>query len=107
MIEISDLIIIFIAFFIGWIAREVWAVRQVEKMWTTAVEAEINDNKENLIQIVIEKDNDMFFVYDKSHKSFMAQGRTREEVEDNLHKRYPGQLFAAHPDNLREIGFKK
>ena len=107
MIELSDIILIVIFFALGWIGREAWAVRQVQKLWTTAVEAEMQEKKDSLVHIFIEKENDMFFVYDKSHNGFMAQGRTKEEVEENLAKRYPDQLFAARPENLREVGFKK
>lgn len=91
---------------IGWRAREVHAKQQVQKyMVETVDELETQTLPETQIQIKIEKDENMFFVYDLNTNEFMAQGTTRNQVEMALAKRYPGKHFAATPSNLREIGF--
>lgn len=103
-----ELIIVIFGFVVGWYAREWHATmvmnRFMEKFEENAKDA-LEQIKENLIKIKIEKHNEGFFVYGLEDNEFMAQGTTRKELEDNLRKRYPGKTFAAEGDNLKEVGF--
>jgi hypothetical protein len=85
----------------GWNAREKHAKRQMEKFFANVDEAE----EEEQIHIIIEKHNDMLFVYDKDTKQFMAQGSSKEDVEKVLIERFPGKSFACHESILKEVGF--
>ena len=87
----------------GWALRERHATRTLERFLKQAQEETEEDSE--LIHIVIEKHNDTFFVYDSETKSFMAQGSTKEELEENLKKRYPDQRFACQEKILKEVGF--
>lgn len=58
------------------------------------------------IRISIEKVDSTFFVYNLDDKSFMAQGATRNELEEALKTRFPGIVFACAEANLKEVGFK-
>jgi hypothetical protein len=93
-----------IGFILGWNAREQTAVARVNEMMKQ-VEAEEEQTPSNLIPIIIEPHNDHYYVYGATDRTFMAQGGSRKELEDNLAKRYPGKMFAATPQNLKEIGF--
>lgn len=84
----------------GWNAREKHAKRQMEKFFE-----QVDDAEEELLHIIIEKHNDMLFVYDKNTKQFMAQGSTKEAVEKILVERFPGKRFACHESTLKEVGF--
>jgi hypothetical protein len=86
----------------GWNAREKHAKKQVDKFFEQVDEAE---EEEELLHIVIEKHNDMLFVYDNDTKQFMAQGSTKEAVEKILVERFPGKRFACHESTLKEVGF--
>jgi hypothetical protein len=90
-----------VGFIWGWTARERAAVAKVNEMMKGA-EEHVADN---LIKIIIEPSNGCYYVYAVEDRTFMAQGKDRDELEDNLAKRYPGKMFAATPDNLKEIGF--
>ena len=85
----------------GWNAREKHAKQQIDKLFEQIEEVE----EEELIHIVIEKHNDMLFVYDKDTKQFMAQGSSKEDVEKVLVERFPGKRFACHESTLKEVGF--
>ena len=85
----------------GWNSRERHAKKQMEKFFERVDEAE----EEEQIHIIIEKHNDMLFVYDKDTKQFMAQGTTKEDVEKVLVERFPGKRFACHESILKEVGF--
>lgn len=84
----------------GWNAREKHAKRQMEKFFD-----QVEESKEELLHVIIEKHNDMLFVYDKDTKQFMAQGSTKEAVEKILVERFPGKRFACHESTLKEVGF--
>lgn len=86
----------------GWGLRERHATRTLERFLEQAKEEQ---ESEELIHIVIEKHNDVFYVYERENRTFMAQGSTREELEENLKKRYPDQRFACPEKILKEVGF--
>ena len=93
---------------IGWQLREMHAMREVKKIEAEVIqhfETDLEEIKKKYHPIKIEKTQHGYFVYSIPDNTFMAQGTTREEVEKNLDKRYPGKRFAATPDNLREVGF--
>lgn len=87
----------------GWQARERYAQRVLQKLMGEVKESE--EESEELIQITIEKHNEVFYVYDRKTKTFMGQGKNRDEIEDVLHERFPGKRFGASEQNLIEVGF--
>jgi hypothetical protein len=89
----------------GWNAREKHAKTQVEKHFKHIQEFVEEQEEEEQIHIIIEKHNDMLFVYDKDTKQFMAQGTSKEDVEKVLVERFPGKRFACHESVLKEVGF--
>jgi len=96
---------------IGWSLRELHAIQQINKLKedepeiTKHFETELEEIKKKYLPIKIEKVEHGYFVYSIPDNTFMAQGTTRKELEENLDKRYPGKRFAATPDNLKEVGF--
>jgi hypothetical protein len=87
----------------GWDARE-RHVSKITKQFLDAMQ-DAEEEEEELIHIVIEKHNDMLFVYDKDTNQFMAQGTTKEDVEKVLVERFPGKRFACSESTLKEVGF--
>ena len=102
----EELLLIILAFVFGWVAREWFAVQRMKRIMNQMQVHEDEQEMENMIQITIEHVDNKFFVYQQDGGTFMAQGKTRHELEENLMKRYPGKRFAAHTDNLQEVGFK-
>ena len=88
----------------GWHLRERFAKRMLG-MLVKQVEEHEQQEAENLTHIIIEKHNDTFFVYDRDTKTFMAQGNTKDEVEEVLKKRFPDKRFACSEKILHEMGF--
>jgi len=84
----------------GWNAREKHAKKQVERHFEQLLE-----QQEEKIHIIIEKHNDILYVYDKDTKQFMAQGSSKEDVEKVLVERFPGKRFACTESILKEVGF--
>jgi len=86
----------------GWKAREEHARQITEKFIGHLQQSQEDDVT---IQITIEKHNDVFYVYDRQTNEFMAQGSSKDEVENNLKKRYPGKSFGCAESNLSQTGF--
>ena len=86
----------------GWQARERHAERKLNEL-LQHVEGS-TETQENHIHIVIEKHNDVFYVYGKDDNQFMAQASTVKELEEALQKRYPGKKFACPEKNMIEVG---
>lgn len=85
----------------GWYARERQAKKTIDMFFNQVEETIAEQVDASILKINIEEHNGMFFVYDKETNDFMAQGRTRDELEENLAKRYPDKRFAADKDDLR------
>jgi hypothetical protein len=93
--------VIVIAYKIGWLAREYHAMATINKMNNIKM---FKERHGDIIPIVVEKHEDTFYVYDGLEKTFMAQGKTRKDLEIALDIRFPGKKYAAQPSNLKEIG---
>lgn len=102
---IIAIIICSISFVFGWIVRERYAVRQLEKL-LGQVKAMKDDVKEDLVFITIEKHDNIFFVYLKENNQFVLQANTQEELEEKLLEKFPGKKFAVKQENLDEVGFE-
>lgn len=102
---------LFVAFFVmtlvfllgalyGWNVHERFMDRRVSEV----MQAVNKSLSKDVIHIDIEKHNDMIYIYNKQDKTFMAQGKDRDEVEAALAEKFPGKRFAATTEDL-ELGF--
>jgi hypothetical protein len=80
--------------------------REVDRRINNIMFAFQQDLQENSIQISIERHNDTIFVYDKTTKQFMAQGKNAKELEDQLMAKYPGKKFAATTEEIIKSGLR-
>jgi hypothetical protein len=104
-----EILIGIVSFVVGWILRELYAVHKVKTLLNQIESFEENseeDEKADIMHINIEKHDGILFVYSSEDDSFMAQGKTREELEKNLRERYPNVIFGASNANLQKVGFK-
>jgi hypothetical protein len=88
----------------GWQARERYAKKVIEQHIKKIEKNIIEDVKSSLITITIEQHNGTFFVYNKEDKTFMAQGKNKQELEAALSSRFPGKKFAASQEELEKAG---
>lgn len=106
--EIAQFIVFIIAVFIIYFAGAVHGFvihqRMVNRRIRQVIGNMAGDIVKDVIHITIEKHNDTIYVYDKNDKKFMAQGKSRDEVERVLAEKYPGKKFAA-ADNEIKTGF--
>jgi uncharacterized membrane protein len=96
-VVLSLMIAWFIGAFYGWSAHERFIQRTMAKA-LVGFEEEFIANR---IKIKIEKHNDTLFVYEHDTNTFMAQGKTKEELEKQLQEKFPGKMFAATTDDIK------
>jgi hypothetical protein len=87
----------------GWNAHERFVRRVVRK---TIYNLE-KDIEESVVLIRIEKHNSVLYVYDSQTDAFMAQGKTRTEIETIMREKFPGKHFAAAKEDYALLGADK
>ena len=100
-------LIFIVGILLGWKFREYTAVRKMQKMMKRA-EEETSKPPINKITVNIEKHNNMFYLFNKETDEFVIQGKTKEEILENLKKRFGNvdMVFHATSENIKEVGFK-
>lgn len=105
----EQFVIIFLIFLagvvFGWEARERAAKKVVEK-FLDQMEGELEKEKENYINIKIERNGDFYYAFESESDSFMGQATNRNDLEKVLGEKFPGKRFLATSSNLKEVGFK-
>jgi hypothetical protein len=92
-------------FILGWKFREYTAVRKITKMMQEVEQAPKELNK---LTVKIEKHNNVFYLYNIETNEFLTQGKSKEEIQDNLKARFGNidMAFHATSENINEVGFK-
>lgn len=91
---------------LGWKFREYTAVRKFHKMVKQVEEQ--SPVKLNKINVKIERSGKMFYLYNLETDEFLTQGYSKEEIQENLQKRFKNSdmVFHATSENIKEVGFK-
>ena len=98
------LIALAVGFFLGWTGREVQAKMRIKHYIESMKEEILEDVKKDLINITVDFTNDGdIFVYKKEDGSYLAHGKSRDELEDILEVKFPGKLFNASPEDLKKL----
>lgn len=92
-----------ICFILGWRMREYHATKVLERMHQKFANETFSKYKESVIDIRVEDHDGVFFVYKKEDNSFLAQGPTKESLEDVLSEKFPGKFFNASPKDLEVL----
>jgi hypothetical protein len=100
--ELGELVVLFVWsffwFFMGFLYREHLAMKKIQTM-ISHMEEVVN----TVVRIRIEQVNGMLYIYNMETNEFMAQGKTRQQLEQNLKDRFPDTKFAATAENLKEV----
>lgn len=76
----------------------------IEDLLLDEEESSVSEIKTEL-ELLIEKHDGLYFVYDAASSKFLAHGKTKEQIETVLVSRFPNVQFSATEENLREVGF--
>lgn len=98
------LIALAVGFFLGWTGRELQAKMRIKKYLEEMKMDVMDDMKSSLINITVDfTDSGDIFVYKKEDGSYLAHGKTRNELEDILEVKFPGKMFNASPEDLAKL----
>ena len=102
---VADTIFWFVVF---WLAIKVWQKYLTAK--NESLVEQINDMqaqiKNSVILVDIEKHNDIFYLYDKDTREFIAQGSNFNEVKKNCEARFKGKSVIADEVQMEQFGLK-
>jgi len=93
----------------GWKYREIVAQRQmaaIRKAVAQYLHEQAEDVSKRTIEIVVRREGEQFFVYNKETDEFLAQGTTHQQISDALNSRFPGKIFVANKEDLKEMGYQ-
>ena len=83
-ILIITAIVFFISFILGWRGREWYATRVIERMLNPK-----DNTQSNILNVHMEVERGIFYIYDSSNNAFITQVKTKEEMFDFFTKSYP------------------
>lgn len=108
IIIFSIIVIFFIGFYSGCFAM----ARHIETTVKNSIANRLKQVEEKalIIPIVIEKQGDRYFAYNKNTKEFICHGDSQEELVKEMRNKHKNPtrdiIFSADTDNLEEIGWK-
>ena len=98
-----ELLLVASGFAVGWFLREWYAMRKIDKLIDSMNDNLLDEIKKKIIDVVVEKEGDVFFVYRKDDRSFLAQGSDINKLSDILTEKFPGMLFNVSPKDLEAL----
>ena len=87
---------------IGWILREVAAIRAIAEL----EEMEREQDQSHHVLIEITEQNGIYYTFRADTKQFLVQGRSHEEIRELLSKYFPNETFIATNENIKSINLK-
>lgn len=93
-----------LGFICGWIGLSLMVNHRMKRTLRRLVEEDENLPDIKIIKLNFTKIQDMIYAYDSSNDHFMARGISKDEIVQDLQKRFPRTHFTANPSNLKEVG---
>lgn len=103
---IPYIVVFIVAFVLGWQVRQYIAIKNIQRIIERLEQQEEQEQEReeaSYINLKIEQHGNTYYAYNLDNDTFMSQGTTREELENNLRERFPGKKFTAAEANLREM----
>jgi len=92
--------------FLGWLTIRIlhkYLERQNQEMKGRLPELK-EKIKKNIVPVTIEKHGDIYYAFERETNTFVAQGRTANEIREAMQKRFPEKTFMANEQHLKELG---
>jgi len=89
-----------------WLSRMIIKASDLDKKDVSKEYDEII-NKIKTVHVDIQKDGDIFRLYNTDTGQFLAQGKNAEEITVILRSRFPSTVFTADMDNVNETKYSK
>lgn len=93
-----------LGFICGWIGLTIMVTYRMKRTLRRLVDEEEKLPDVKIIKLNFTRIQDMIYAYDSSNDHFMARGISKDEIVNDLQKRFPKTHFTANPSNLKEVG---
>ena len=93
-----------VGFIIGWFALRALINRKMRIMLESIASSPIHEKKP-IINLDFFKHNGRIYAHNRDNNEFMGKGNTKQELIDDLQKRFPETSFMANKSNIKEVGF--
>ena len=104
-----EILILMLVFAFGWAVGVLngWCIhkRHIDRQMKNMFESMKESIDERVIKVKLEMNNGVVYMYKLDTNEFMGQGKSEEDLSELLRKKYPGKIFAASEENLKECGF--
>lgn len=89
---------------IGWQLRELHAMRQVHKLLASH-ELQIHRDEQDVdrTKMRLEQHGEAIYAFEEETDTFIAQGKTLEDLDTAIQVRFPGKKFSVREANLHEV----
>jgi hypothetical protein len=84
----------------GWVAREVYAKNEVNKMISRM---EDEEDGEDIVRIYFEKEQGFLFAYNYDTDEFIAQGPDKDSLLTAMVGRFPNTKFIVEKEKLENL----
>lgn len=98
-----------VGIYVGWEAREQWAIRQVRRLLEDgelSVKQVDDEPAVEYTRMRLERHSDLIYAFTVEDDNFIAQGKDLEDLDKAIQARFPGKKFSIKEDNLEQIGVK-
>jgi len=89
---------------LGWYIQRVLINYKMKLMLDSIANSPI-ETKLKVVDIDLVKIKDRVYAYDRKDNSFLGYANSKNEMVDDLRKRYPNTSFMARSSNLKEVEF--
>lgn len=96
-----------IGVYLGWQAREQYAIRQVHRLLEErGIDLDEEEVEEERTKMRLEIHSGLIYAFTDEDDSFIAQGKDLSELDTAIQSRFPGKKFSVREDNLKEVGLE-
>ena len=93
-----------LGFALGWCMLRV-LINYKMKLMLDSIANSPTETKLKVVDIDLVKIKDRVYAYDRKDNSFLGYANSKNEMIDDLRKRYPNTSFMAKSSNLKEVEF--
>jgi hypothetical protein len=74
------------------------------KMMLNSIANSPEPKSKTIINLDFFKQNGRIYAHNRDNNEFMGKGNTKQELIDDLQKRFPETSFMANPTNIKDVG---
>ena len=95
-----------IGLMVGYVLFRVWTLYRMYHMLKSIADTPSPKPEAKTVKLKFTRVKDHVLAHDWDSQMYYSQGQTKQEIIDDLRKRYPAISFTCNPFNLKESGLE-